>query len=80
MERLGACLVGRVRSGDGSYGLFLGQLRLAGFSLFLVFCLGREPCLVLGPWIGLGGPGEGLGASPKISLMFCNYIKFQNCK
>ena len=30
------------------------------------------------PWIGLSGPGEGLGASLIISLMLCNYIKFQN--
>ena len=32
------------------------------------------------PWIGLSDPGEGLGASLIISLMFCNYIKFQNCR
>ena len=32
------------------------------------------------PWIGLSGPGEGLGASLIISLMLCNYIKFQNCR
>ena len=32
------------------------------------------------PWIGLGGPGEGLGASLISSLMLCNYIKFQNCR
>ena len=31
-------------------------------------------------WIGLSGPGEGLGASLIISLMLCNYIKFQNCR
>ena len=32
------------------------------------------------PWIGLGGPGEGLGASLMviIALILCNYIKFQN--
>ena len=28
------------------------------------------------PWIGLNGPGEGLGASLIISLMLCNYLKF----
>ena len=32
------------------------------------------------PWISLSGPGEGLGASLIISLMLCNYIKFQNCR
>ena len=32
------------------------------------------------PWIGLICPGEGLGASLIISLMLCNYIKFQNCR
>ena len=32
------------------------------------------------PWIGLGGPGEGLGASLIIFLMVCNYIKLQNCR
>ena len=30
------------------------------------------------PCIGLSGPGEELGASLIISLMLCNYIKFQN--
>ena len=36
---------------------------------------------VFGAWprISLSGPGEGLGAS-LISLMLCNYIKFQNCR
>ena len=32
------------------------------------------------PWIGLGGPGEGLEASVIISLMLCNNIKFQNSR
>ena len=32
------------------------------------------------PWISLGGPGKGLGASLMVSLMLCNYIKFQNCR
>ena len=32
------------------------------------------------PWIGFDGPGEGLRASLIISLMLCNYIKFQNCR
>ena len=31
-------------------------------------------------WISLSGPREGLGASLIISLMLCNYIKFQNCR
>ena len=54
-----------------------GGVRLASSSLSLVFCLGRMPCLVLEPWIGFGGPSERLGASLRISLMLCNYIKFQ---
>ena len=78
--RSGALLVGRIRSGDRSHGLFSWQMRLAGSSLSLVFCLGRMPCLVLEPWIGFVGPVEGPGASLRISLMLCNYIKFQNCK
>ena len=78
--KVGAWLVARISSGDGSHGLFLGQMRLAGSSLSLVFCLGRIPCLGLGPWISFGSPGEELGASLRISLMLCNYIKFKNCQ
>ena len=39
-------------------------------------------CAVFGawPWIGRSGPREGLRASLIISLMLCNYIKFQNCR
>ena len=78
--RLGAWLVGRIRSGDGPHGLSSGRMRFAGSSLSLVFCLGRMPCPVLEPWIGFGGPEAGLAVSLRISLMLCNYIKFQNCK
>ena len=80
VRRLRALLVGRIRSGEGSHCLFSGWMRLVGSSLSLVFCLGRMPCLVLEPCIGFGGPGEGLGSSLRISLVLCNYIKFQNCK
>ena len=65
----GGWLVGVICSGDGSQGLFSGRVCLAGSALSLVFCPGRWPCLVLGPWIGFGGPGDRLGASLRISLM-----------
>ena len=80
MGRSGTWLVGRIRSEDGSHGLFSGRICLVSSSLSLVFCLGRMPCLVLELWIDLGGLGEGLGASLRISLMLCHNIKFQNSK
>ena len=43
-----AWLVRCIHSGYGLHGLFSGQMRLAGSSPSLVFCLGRVPCLVLG--------------------------------
>ena len=44
---------------------------------FLVFCPGRLPRLVLGPWTDFGGPEYGLRARLKTSPMLCNYIKFK---
>ena len=76
---VGAWLLGHIRPGDRSYSLFSGQMRLAGSSLPLAFCLSRMPCLGLGLWINFGSPGERLGASLRTSLMLCNYIKCQNC-
>ena len=73
-------LVRCIHSGYGSHGLFSGRMRLAGSSLSLVVCLGQSAMSGAWPWIGLGGPGEGLGASLIISLMLCNYIKFQSCR
>ena len=42
------------------------------------FPSGQSAVFGVWPWIGLSGPGEGLGASLIISLMLCNYI--QNCR
>ena len=61
-----------------SHGLFSGWLHLAGSSLWS--SIWAECRFGAWHWIGLSGPGEGLGASLIISLMLCNYIKFQNCK
>ena len=83
------CLLGRsrgwlvrcIRSGYGSHGLFSGRMRLAGSSLSMHGLLsGQSAMSGAWPWIGLGGPEEGLGASLIISLMLCNYITFQNCR
>ena len=77
---VGGWLVGCIRSGDGSHGLFSVQMLLVSSSLSLIFCLARMPCLVLEPWIGLGSRGEGLGVGLRIFLMLCHNIKFQNFK
>ena len=65
---VGGWAVGRNRSGDGLHGLFSGPMCLTGSSISLVFFLGRMPCMMLGPWLGFGGPEEGLEASLRISL------------
>ena len=48
--------------------------------LFTELKLSKSAVFGAWPWIGLSGPGEGLGERLIISLMLCNYIKFQNCR
>ena len=82
------CLVGRLRARLVKMHPFWAWIAWAvlgadGFGWFLSFpglLSGQSAMSGAWPWISLGGPGEGLGASLIISLMLCNYITFQNCR
>ena len=67
-------------SGYGSSWSVLGADAFGWFLSFLGLLSGQSTMSGAWPWIGRGGPGEGLGASLIIAIMLCNYIKFQNCR